>query len=257
MGRSRSSSSFAVLRHATFLTALAVLPAAEAAAQARPVAKDVAAAPAVSPALYQGLRYRHVGPFRGGRVTTVTGSPAPDQARTFYFGSTGGGVWKTTDAGQSWTNVGDGYIGASHSCTSETYTGPSEASEPEIQNELWIADTFPNIKFSNNIHSFGGYFMWAPGTYLPDRGEGLLGQVRSVEDDQGHRRGEHMFLGAGGGTVEVDNGPTGSEFRRHSTRWARRGYSCRPCPPPTRRPWRAPRYCCRSGRLRQCPRHRS
>jgi hypothetical protein len=66
----------------------------------------------------------------------------------------------------------DGYIGASTSCTSEVYSGPSEASEPEIQNELWIADTFTNIKFSNNIHSFGGYFMWAPGTYLPDRGEG-------------------------------------------------------------------------------------
>ena len=66
----------------------------------------------------------------------------------------------------------DGYIGASTSCTSEVFTGLSEASEPEIQNELWIADTFKNIKFSNNIHSFGGYFMWAPGTYLPNRDEG-------------------------------------------------------------------------------------
>ena len=66
----------------------------------------------------------------------------------------------------------DGYIGASPSCVSEVFAGPSEASEPEIKNELWIADTFKNIKFSNNIHSFGGYFMWAPGTYLPDRGEG-------------------------------------------------------------------------------------
>jgi Zinc carboxypeptidase/Chitobiase/beta-hexosaminidase C-terminal domain len=66
----------------------------------------------------------------------------------------------------------DGYIGASHSCTNDLYAGPAEASEPEIRNELWIADTFKNIKFSNNIHSFGGYFMWAPGTYLPDRGEG-------------------------------------------------------------------------------------
>ena len=66
----------------------------------------------------------------------------------------------------------DGYIGASHSCTSDVYAGPEEASEPEIKNEFWIADTFDNIKFSNNIHSFGGYFMWAPGTYLPDRGEG-------------------------------------------------------------------------------------
>jgi Zinc carboxypeptidase/Chitobiase/beta-hexosaminidase C-terminal domain len=68
----------------------------------------------------------------------------------------------------------DGYIGASHSCTSDVYTGPAEASEPEIRNELWIADTFDNIKFSNNIHSFGGYFMWAPGAYLPDRSEGDL-----------------------------------------------------------------------------------
>jgi hypothetical protein len=68
----------------------------------------------------------------------------------------------------------DGYIGASYSCTSDTYTGPAEASEPEIQNELWVADTFTNIKFSNNIHSFGGYFMWAPGAYLPDRSEGDL-----------------------------------------------------------------------------------
>ena len=65
-----------------------------------------------------------------------------------------------------------GYIGASFSCTSDTFAGPSEASEPEIKNELWVADTFPHIKFSNNIHSSGGYFMWAPGTYLPDRGEG-------------------------------------------------------------------------------------
>jgi hypothetical protein len=68
----------------------------------------------------------------------------------------------------------DGYIGASHSCTSDVYAGPAEASEPEIKNELWIADTFDNIKFANNIHSFGGYFMWAPGAYLPDRGEGDL-----------------------------------------------------------------------------------
>ena len=66
----------------------------------------------------------------------------------------------------------DGYIGASTSCVSDVFAGPGEASEPEIKNELWIADTFPNIKFSNNIHSFGGYFMWAPGAYLPDRSEG-------------------------------------------------------------------------------------
>ena len=60
----------------------------------------------------------------------------------------------------------DGYFGASTSCTSEVYSGPSEASEPEIKNEQWVADTFPNIKFANNVHSYGGYFMWAPGSYI-------------------------------------------------------------------------------------------
>ena len=72
----------------------------------------------------------------------------------------------------TFATIFDGYIGASYSCISDVYAGPAEASEPEIKNELWIADTFDNIKFSNNIHSFGGYFMWAPGAYLPDRGEG-------------------------------------------------------------------------------------
>ena len=55
-----------------------------------------------------GMRYRMLGPARGGRVTTVTG--VPQQPQTFYMGSTGGGIWKTTNAGQSWTNVSDGSL---------------------------------------------------------------------------------------------------------------------------------------------------
>lgn len=55
-----------------------------------------------------GLKYRSVGPSRGGRVTAVTGVPGKDF--TFFMGATGGGVWKTTDAGLNWTNVSDGYF---------------------------------------------------------------------------------------------------------------------------------------------------
>ena len=62
------------------------------------------------PAQYQALRFRHIGPFRGGRSTAVTG--IPDEPFTFYMGSTGGGVFKTTDAGMSWANVSDGFIDA-------------------------------------------------------------------------------------------------------------------------------------------------
>lgn len=58
--------------------------------------------------LFQGLKYRNVGPTRGGRVTAVAGIPT--KPSTYYMGSTGGGVWKTTDYGQSWKNVSDGYF---------------------------------------------------------------------------------------------------------------------------------------------------
>src|ERR1700688_1563678 len=61
-----------------------------------------------SPALWSGMRYRLIGPMRGGRVTAVTG--VPSQPLTFYMGSTGGGVWKTTDAGHNWANISDGQI---------------------------------------------------------------------------------------------------------------------------------------------------
>ncbi len=63
---------------------------------------------AYKPALWSGLKYRMIGPDRGGRVTAVTG--VPSQPYTFYMGSTGGGVWKTTDAGHSWQNISDAYF---------------------------------------------------------------------------------------------------------------------------------------------------
>ncbi|MFJ8577319.1 M14 family zinc carboxypeptidase [Micromonospora sp. NPDC093277] len=59
----------------------------------------------------------------------------------------------------------DGYNGGGTSCTGETYSGPSELSEPEARNEVWLVDNFPNIKLSMNTHSYGGYFMWPPGAY--------------------------------------------------------------------------------------------
>ncbi|MEM7187447.1 MAG: hypothetical protein AAF466_12380, partial [Bacteroidota bacterium] len=57
---------------------------------------------------FDAFQYRAVGPERGGRVTTVTGTPM--QPGTFYLGATGGGVWKTEDYGTTWHNVSDGYF---------------------------------------------------------------------------------------------------------------------------------------------------
>lgn len=59
----------------------------------------------------QALQWREVGPYRGGRSAAVAGIPGLED--TYYFGATGGGVWKTTNGGKSWANVSDGFFGGS------------------------------------------------------------------------------------------------------------------------------------------------
>jgi len=92
--------------------ALAVAPALVAAGlQAAAWRGDTAAsAAAADDGLFHGLAYRMIGPHRGGRSTAVAGI-AGDH-RTFYMGATGGGVWKTIDAGDVWENVSDPFFKA-------------------------------------------------------------------------------------------------------------------------------------------------
>lgn len=65
--------------------------------------------PPVSSELYSNIEYRLVGPFRGGRSAAVTGIPGND--KVYYMGSTGGGVWKSDNAGNTWVNISDGFFG--------------------------------------------------------------------------------------------------------------------------------------------------
>src|SRR5690348_2768397 len=64
--------------------------------------------PEIDPTMLNSLEWRLIGPFRGGRVVAVAGDPVHPQV--FYFGSTGGGVWKTTDGGILWENISDGFF---------------------------------------------------------------------------------------------------------------------------------------------------
>src|SRR5262245_810006 len=66
---------------------------------------------AQDPDLYKGLPWRCIGPYRGGRVAAVAG--VPSQPGVYWFGGTGGGVWKTTNAGATWECTSDGTFGGS------------------------------------------------------------------------------------------------------------------------------------------------
>ncbi|MGI9201997.1 MAG: WD40/YVTN/BNR-like repeat-containing protein [Woeseiaceae bacterium] len=94
---------------------------------------STASAEAVQEELIDGLEYRLIGPWRGGRVTAVHGVPGDDQR--YYMGATGGGVWKTNNAGQTWQNISDGQIpvgtigaiGVAPSDANVIYVGTGEA----------------------------------------------------------------------------------------------------------------------------------
>ncbi len=89
--------------------------------------------PRYDPKLYKALRWREIGPFRGGRSVAVAGHP--DHPLTFYFGATGGGLWKTDDGGLTWVNISDkafktgsvGAIAVAESDPNVIYVGMGEA----------------------------------------------------------------------------------------------------------------------------------
>ena len=92
----------------------------------------VSRAQQIDPKTYNGMKWRLIGPFRGGRAITVAG--VPSQPNTYYFGAVSGGVWKTTDGGNSWDPMFDkqgissiGAIAVADSDPNVIYAGSGEA----------------------------------------------------------------------------------------------------------------------------------
>lgn len=118
----------------------------------------------------EALKFRNVGPIRGGRVTTVTG--VPDQPATFYMGATGGGVWKSTDYGVSWNNVSDKYFA----------TGSIGAirAAPTNSNIVFVGTGSDGIR-SNVITGKGVYKSTDAGKTWSHMGLEKVGQIGAVE----------------------------------------------------------------------------
>jgi len=102
--------------------------------------------PNVDSILFSEVKYRLVGPFRGGRSAAVTGSYVNNN--TFYFGATGGGLWKTTDGGSNWKNLSDKKIGGNIGAI---------AVAPSDENILYVGEG-ENTMRGNVAEGLGG--MW-------------------------------------------------------------------------------------------------
>src|SRR5271156_2732313 len=88
-----------------FLAGFSLLPAFAQNSGASPNAADSRSAGNVDPSLYSAMRWRLIGPHRAGRVSAVAGIPGDPS--TYYMGTPGGGVWKTTDGGEVWKPIFD------------------------------------------------------------------------------------------------------------------------------------------------------
>lgn len=129
----------------------------------------------VDPELLSGMEFRLVGPHRGGRATAVTGIPG--EPFTFFMGTTGGGVWKTTDAGESWSNISDGFFRAAS-------MGAVEIS-PSDPNVIYAGTGSAGIR--GNVSTGRGVYRSTDGgrswSALGLEETGLIGRIRVHPDD--------------------------------------------------------------------------
>jgi photosystem II stability/assembly factor-like uncharacterized protein len=128
-----------------------------------------ATTPAIDPRNYQDLRWRHVGPTRGGRVTAIAG--VRSQPCTYYMGATGGGVWKTETCGSEWTPVSDGQVATGS-------IGSIDVSESN-PNVVWVGTGSAAIR-SNVIIGRGVYRSTDAGKTWQFMGLKEAGQIGSI-----------------------------------------------------------------------------
>ncbi|WP_242927463.1 WD40/YVTN/BNR-like repeat-containing protein [Pontibacter vulgaris] len=130
---------------ACLLLALALASPEAMAQKTKAAKKQKSTSHTVDTTLYNGLTWRSIGPYRGGRSATVTG--VPGKPNLYYFGSVGGGVWRTTDGGSTWDNISDGFFGGSIGAVAVSEADP---------NVIYVGEGEKTVR--GNVSS--GFGMW-------------------------------------------------------------------------------------------------
>jgi photosystem II stability/assembly factor-like uncharacterized protein len=189
-----------------------------------PRSSSTRAAAALDTLITRGLKWRSVGPQRGGRSIAISGVRA--QPKIGYFGATGGGLWKTTDGGQTWRNITDGQIHSSSvGAVAVSETDPNilfiGMGESEIRGNIQPGDgvyksidagkTWSHIGFSNSdaiakirIHPTNPNIVFVADFGDFGRNSEERGIFKSTDGGATWRRVLYKSPDAGGIDVEID-----------------------------------------------------
>ncbi|MEC7756059.1 MAG: glycosyl hydrolase [Bacteroidota bacterium] len=190
--------------------------------------------------VYKGIEWRSIGPFRGGRASTVSGVPGKPQV--FYMGATGGGVWKTENGGQTWKNISDGYFGGSigavavsPSNTDVIYVGQGEQTVRGNVSSgfegFWKStdggETWTNIGLKNAmhvgrivVHPKNPDIVWAAVMGDLFKSSETRGIYKTTDGGKTWKR--TLFANADAGAVDVSIDPNNPDFVMASTWRVRR-----------------------------------
>jgi photosystem II stability/assembly factor-like uncharacterized protein len=184
--------------------------------------------------MYEGLTYRSIGPYRGGRSAAVTG--VPGKPTLFYMGATGGGVWRTKDGGSTWENISDGFFGGSIGAIAVSeydnnviYVGGGEVTirgnvssgygmwKSEDAGQTWTSIGLPNSRHIPRIriHPKNPDLVYAA----------VLGDLFKSSDERGVYRSKDggktwqkiLFANAGAGAVDLTFDPNNPRILYAST----------------------------------------